>query len=132
MHIIQPTGFSLDDKNVRRAGLDYWPFLDLEIHSHFDDLLGQFPENNLAFFSARASRPYWEMDSQVELLVFGRETKGLPEEYHRRFRDRFFNIPIFHPGVRSLNLANSVSVIVYHQLMNRTRPKHLQAAAVTQ
>jgi tRNA (cytidine/uridine-2'-O-)-methyltransferase len=125
LHIIQPTGFSLNDKNVRRAGLDYWPFLDLEIHENLDNLLGQFKAPNVAFFSARASRPYWEMDDKIELLVFGRETKGLPPEYFERTPERFYTIPIFHKGVRSLNLANAVSVVTYHQLLRRTQAKVL-------
>jgi tRNA (cytidine/uridine-2'-O-)-methyltransferase len=121
LHIIQPTGFSLNDKNVRRAGLDYWPFLDVEVHQNLDGLLSQFKPQNVAFFSARASRPFWEMDEQVELLVFGRETTGLPPEYFAQLPERFFTIPIFHLGVRSLNLANAVSVITYHQLLTRKR-----------
>lgn len=119
LHIIQPTGFSLDDKNVRRAGLDYWPFLDLEIHGNLDDLLARFPAEKIAFFSARAERSYFDLEPTVELLIFGRETRGLPKEYTTRFPERFFTIPIFHDGVRSLNLANAVSVIAYHQLFQR-------------
>ena len=119
LHIIQPTGFSLNDKNARRAGLDYWPFLDLEIHENLDALLGNFKPQNVAFFSARATKFYWEMSHQVELLVFGRETKGLPPDYFARYPESFFTIPIYHHGVRSLNLANAVSVATYHQLLKR-------------
>jgi tRNA (cytidine/uridine-2'-O-)-methyltransferase len=126
LHMIEPFGFSTDDKNLRRAGLDYWPFLDLEIHKTFDDLVSQFdkPKRQIAFFSKKATKPYWELPDDVELLVFGRETSGLPDSLHEKYPDSFYSIPMYHPGVRSLNLANSVSILVYDRIarsMEKTR-----------
>lgn len=118
LHLIRPFAFSTSDKNLRRAGLDYWPFLDLEIHDELEPLLEQF-SGRFAFFSTKATRPYTEMPSNVELLVFGQETKGLPKSVLERWSDHAWRIPMFHPGVRSLNVANSVSVVLYHQLMSR-------------
>ncbi len=116
MHLIRPLGFSMSDKNLRRPGLDYWPFLDLEIHQDLGSLLAQFPPQRVAFFSKFASRPYHQMPNDVELLVFGRETTGLPDALHHRYPELFYGIPMFHPGVRSLNLSNAVSIVTYHLL----------------
>jgi len=118
LHLIQPLGFSTDDKNLRRSGLDYWPFLDLEIHASIEPILKQHT-GKIAFFSKFGEKCYTEMPKEAQLLVFGRETTGLPKELHERFPESFYRIPIFHPGVRSLNLANAVSIIIYHQLGQR-------------
>ena len=115
LHLIRPFGFSTDDRNLRRAGLDYWPFLDLEIHDDLESLLALFPKR-AAFFSKKATKPFWDMPDSCELLIFGRETSGLPDWVHERYADDLYQIPMFHPGVRSQNLANSVSVIVYDRI----------------
>ncbi|MCX6124213.1 MAG: tRNA (cytidine(34)-2'-O)-methyltransferase [Proteobacteria bacterium] len=116
MHLIRPFAFSTDDRNLRRAGLDYWPFLDLEIHDSLETLLERF-DGNFAFFTTKASRFYTEIPSDTKLLIFGQETKGLPAWVHERWADKSWKIPMFHPGVRSLNIANSASIVLYHQLM---------------
>lgn len=118
LHLIKPFGFTASDKNLRRAGLDYWPFLDLEIHNDLDTLLTLFP-GKVAFLSKRGPRPYTEIPAATELLIFGRETTGLPPELHRQYADAFFHIPMFHAGVRSLNLANTVAVVVYSHMHTR-------------
>ena len=119
LHMVKPFGFSTDDKNLRRPGLDYWPFLDLEIHNNFEDLFSQFDSQRIAFFSKSAETMYTDMPESTDLLIFGRETSGLPDSFRERFPDRFFRIPIYHEGVRSLNLANSVSIVLYHQMARR-------------
>ncbi len=116
LHLIKPFGFNSSDKNLRRAGLDYWPFLDLEIHDSIEDLISRFERHEIAFFSKRGTQSYLKMTKDVKLVVFGRETKGLPEPLLDQYEDRCYKIPMYHPGVRSLNLANAVSVIVYHQI----------------
>ena len=118
LHLIRPLAFSTDDKNLRRAGLDYWPYLDLEIHDDLNELVAMYSPK-VAFFSARATRPYTEIPVETDLLVFGQETKGLPKELHESQSENFYTIPIFHDKVRSLNLANAVSIVLYHQLMKR-------------
>lgn len=120
LHLIRPFGFSMNDKNLRRAGLDYWPFLDLEIHNNIEDLLKTF-QGKFAFFSKKAKKLYTDIPQNTELLIFGQETKGLPNSLWEKYEDHFYNIPIFHKGVRSLNLANAVSVVLYHQL-HKTSP----------
>ncbi len=116
LHLIKPFGFNSSDKNLRRAGLDYWPFLDLEIHDSIEDLLSRFDRSEIAFFSKSGEHSYFKMSKDIKLLVFGRETKGLPPQILNQYHDRCYKIPMFHPGVRSLNLANAVSITVYHQL----------------
>lgn len=117
LHLIQPFGFDASDKNLRRAGLDYWPFLDLEIHNSLTDLLRRFEPHEVAFLSTRGKAQYTEMTSDVRLLIFGRETKGLTPEIYETWQDNLYTIPIFHDKVRSLNLANSVAIVVYDRLM---------------
>jgi tRNA (cytidine/uridine-2'-O-)-methyltransferase len=115
LHLVRPFGFSAADKNLRRAGLDYWPFLDLEIHDDLEEVIELFP-GRCAFLSKKAERPYWEMPSTHDAFVFGRETTGLPAALHRRFPERFYQIPMYHPGVRSQNLSNAVAIVVYDRL----------------
>lgn len=115
LHLIRPFGFTTDDRNLRRAGLDYWPYLDLEIHDDLETLLSLFP-GRCAFLSKKATQSYWDMPAATELLVFGRETSGLPDWLHDRYPDHFFQIPMFHPDVRSQNLANAVSVVVHDRI----------------
>ena len=115
LHLIEPLGFSMEDKLLRRAGLDYWPFLDLEIHDRLEEVLEQFPGRCL-FFSKKAEQPYWQAPLERDVFIFGRETSGLPDELARRFPEAFYRIPMYHPGVRSHNLANAVSIVVYDYL----------------
>lgn len=119
LHIIRPTNFSLNDKNLKRAGLDYWPYLDIEIHNSIDTLLSQFKAEEIAFLSKKVDRSYDKMPVNIKLLIFGRETSGLPETLHNKYPDNFYTIPMFHEKVRSLNLANAVSIVCYHQLLKR-------------
>lgn len=118
LHLVKPLGFSMDDKNVRRPGLDYWPYLDLEIHDSFDSLQ-QLVGGEMAFFSKLGERCYTEVPDDTQLLVFGRETSGLPAEIHQKYPEHLYKLPMFNPQVRSLNLSNAVSIVVYDQLRQR-------------
>lgn len=118
LHLVKPFGFGTSDKNLRRPGLDYWPFLDLEIHDNLEAMLEPF-DGRVAFFTKFATRLYTEMPLDTDLLIFGRETSGLPPEVHERYADKLYRIPIFHDQVRSLNLANAVSITVYDLLRRR-------------
>lgn len=115
LHLITPFGFAPHDKNLRRAGLDYWPFLDLEIHHDIRPLLESF-RGRLALFSKKAHKSYWEMPAETDVFVFGQETKGLPDWMMDEYEDSLYKIPMYHPDVRSHNLANAVSIIVYHRI----------------
>lgn len=117
LHLIKPFGFSLSDKNLRRPGLDYWPFLDLEIHDSAEELFERF-EGRIAIFSKFAEKAYTQIPEDTSLLVFGRETSGIPEQWHKDYAANLYRIPMFHSGVRSLNLSNSVAIVLY-DLMKR-------------
>lgn len=113
--LVKPFGFSTDDKNLERPGLDYWPFLDLEVYDDLEELLIKHSPK-VAFYSKKATKLYTECPKDTELFVFGQESKGLPDDLMNRFPESQYRIPIFHPGVRSLNLSNAVAIVVYHQL----------------
>ena len=123
LHLVKPLGFRLDEREVRRAGLDYWPFVDLHVWQTWEALEAELPRlGEPWFFSTRATRLFWDAPlgaSEDVVLVFGRETGGLPAELQERYRDRFLMMPIASPHVRSLNLSTSVAVAVYEVLRQR-------------
>ncbi len=120
LHLVTPLSFSLSDRDLRRPGLDYWPYLDLEIHNDLDTLLMR-AGGKIALLSKFATKPHTEIPIDTELLLFGRETTGLSLDLREAYADQCYRIPMFHPGVRSLNLANAVSIIVYDQLAKREK-----------
>ncbi|HYE86573.1 MAG TPA: tRNA (cytidine(34)-2'-O)-methyltransferase, partial [Vicinamibacterales bacterium] len=123
LHLIEPLGFSLDDKQVKRAGLDYWEHVDLQVWPGWDDFERQLPSlGQEYFFSTRASRQLWDAplgEPADVVLIFGRETGGLAPGIHEKYRDRFLTMPIQSPLVRSLNLSTSVGIAVYEVLRQR-------------
>jgi tRNA (cytidine/uridine-2'-O-)-methyltransferase len=120
LHLIEPLGFSLDERQVRRAGLDYWEHVDLHVWPDWATFEAQLPVlGEPFFFSTKATRSFWDAplgESSGVVLIFGRETGGLPDELHERYRDRFVRMPILSPRVRSLNLSTSVAVAAYEVL----------------
>ncbi|MGH9969826.1 MAG: tRNA (cytidine(34)-2'-O)-methyltransferase [Pyrinomonadaceae bacterium] len=117
LHIIGATGFRLDDRAVRRAGLDYWPEVILHRHQDLVSLYHSLPEARFLYLTTKAEIPYTEWTfADKDCLVFGRETRGLPEDILRANWDRCLTIPILNPKVRSLNLATSVSIVLYEAL----------------
>jgi tRNA (cytidine/uridine-2'-O-)-methyltransferase len=125
LHLIEPLGFSLGEREVRRAGLDYWEHVDLHVWptwAAFEDELPKLGEPY--FFSTKAPRSFWDAPLGAPLdvvLIFGRETGGLPADLHDRYADRFVTMPIASPRVRSLNLSTSVAVAIYEVLRQRRR-----------
>lgn len=123
LHLVEPLGFSLDEREVKRAGLDYWEHVDLRVWPNWAALEGQLPSlGEPWFFSTKARRVYWDApfgEPDDVVLVFGRETGGLPAELHERYRDRFVVMPILSPRVRSLNLSTSVAIALYEVLRQR-------------
>lgn len=120
LHLVRPLGFSLDEREVKRAGLDYWEHVEKRIWSDWPTFEQAMPVlGEPYFFSSKAVRSFWDapLGAAPDLvLVFGRETGGLPPELHARYADRFVHIPIGSPHVRSLNLSTSVAVAVYEAL----------------
>jgi tRNA (cytidine/uridine-2'-O-)-methyltransferase len=123
LHLIEPLGFSLDEKQVRRAGLDYWEHVDLRVWPDWPSFERVLPTLGEAyFFSTRATRMVWDVPLGGPgdvVLVFGRETKGLPDDLYTRYHDRLVGMPIVSSHVRSLNLSTSVGVAVYEVLRQR-------------
>ena len=117
LHIVGPTGFRLDDRAVRRAGLDYWPEVNLTRHRDLAGLYAALPGARFLYLTtkARASYADWAFASD-DCLVFGPETRGLPEELLRANAERCLTIPMPNPRVRSLNLATSVAIVLYEAL----------------
>ena len=117
LHIVGVTGFRLDERAVRRAGLDYWPEVVLQRHRDLDALRHDLPEARFVYFTTKAQRPYteWKFSSE-DCLIFGRETKGLSEDLLRANWESCVTIPILNPKVRSLNLANAVAIVLYDAL----------------
>ncbi|NGX61022.1 MAG: tRNA (cytidine(34)-2'-O)-methyltransferase [Chlamydiae bacterium] len=112
--LARPLGFTMSDRKLKRAGLDYWEGVEIEITDDLDTYLEE--RGNFFCFSTKAKRLYTEVDySEDALLVFGSETKGLPEEYFAKWEERFVTIPM-RPSCRSLNLANSVAIALYEVL----------------
>ncbi len=123
LHLIEPLGFSLDDSRVKRAGLDYWEHVDLRVWPNWKAFEAQLPAlGEPYFFSTKAARSLWDAPLAAPggvVLIFGRETGGLPADLHERYQDRFVAMPILSPRVRSLNLSSSVAIAVYEVLRQR-------------
>jgi tRNA (cytidine/uridine-2'-O-)-methyltransferase len=117
LHIVGPIGFRLDDRAVRRAGLDYWPEVSLHRHRDLKSLYRCLPTATFVYLSKKVERPYFEWKFAAnECLVFGSETRGLSEELLRENQDHCLTIPMLSPKIRSLNLANSVAIVLYEAL----------------
>ena len=123
LHLIKPLGFSLSERQVRRAGLDYWEHVEPHVWPDWKSFEKELPGMGTAyFFSARATRNLWDapLGAATDLvLIFGNETAGLPQELHERYQDRFLAMPIVSPLVRSLNLSTAVGIVLYEVLRQR-------------
>lgn len=123
LHLIEPLGFSLRERELKRAGLDYWEHVDLRVWPAWSAFEAELPALGEAFFfSSKASRPLWDAplgQADDVVLVFGRETGGLPADIHDRYRDRFVTLPMHSALARSLNLSTSVGIGVYEVLRQR-------------
>jgi tRNA (cytidine/uridine-2'-O-)-methyltransferase len=118
LHLVGPLGFSLEDRYLKRAGLDYWPLVDLRTYVDWDQFAATHPNPpNGKYFSTHAEKTYLDANYACgDFLFFGCETKGLGRDFIAERIDRAYRIPIFEPGVRSLNLSNAVSIVVYEAL----------------
>ncbi len=118
LHLVDPLGFEINDTQLKRAGLDYWQHLDVVRHASLDAFFDFLPkEAPLAFFSKKAKTLYTEHRYQPgSYLIFGKETKGLSEALINQYSNRAFRIPLYDSRVRSLNLSNAVSIVVYEAI----------------
>jgi|SRR5215813_3696460 len=122
LHIVGATGFRMDERAVKRAGLDYWAEVELTRHHDLNELRTRLPDARLVYFTTKAELPYfeWKFDAN-DCLVFGRETRGLPDDLLRSNWEHCVTIPMLNPKVRSLNLANAVSIVLYEALCQTGR-----------
>jgi tRNA (cytidine/uridine-2'-O-)-methyltransferase len=123
LHLVEPLGFSLTEREVRRAGLDYWEHVDLRVWRSWEELERELPRlGEPFFFSTKARRMYWDADLTPEnvVLIFGRETGGLAPEIHARYAERMYAMPIHSEHVRSLNLSTCAGIALYAALRQRS------------
>lgn len=117
LHLVKPFGFELNDKRLKRAGLDYWPHISLFIYENMDEFFSLHNDKMMVFFSSHGTKDYLSIDYEDELfLVFGKESVGLPKELTEKNLDHLYTIPLYSEHIRSLNLANSVGIAVYEGL----------------
>ncbi|MGI8882983.1 MAG: tRNA (cytidine(34)-2'-O)-methyltransferase [Pyrinomonadaceae bacterium] len=117
LHIVGATGFRMDDRTLKRAGLDYWNEVKLHRHLDLERLYASLPQSRFLFFTTKTKKSYaeWKFEKD-DCLIFGRETRGLPEELLEKNRERCLTIPMPNEKVRSLNLATSVGIVLYEAL----------------
>ncbi len=126
LHLVKPLGFSIDDRSLKRAGLDYWPYVRVLVHESLEDFLEEYGDRRDRMFLAttKGTRPYTEIDYRDEdMILFGRETAGLPRDFIEANRERTIRIPLSEDTrLRSLNLSNSVSIVLFEALRQMNFP----------
>ena len=119
LHLVKPFGFEIDDKRLKRAGLDYWKHVSLFIYENIEDFFTKNIDKQFAFLSSHGKKDYCSINYQEDMfLIFGKESVGLPKNIVSEHIEDVFTIPIYSPHIRSLNLANAVSIVVYEGLRN--------------
>ncbi|TYB79707.1 tRNA (cytidine(34)-2'-O)-methyltransferase [Bizionia myxarmorum] len=114
LHLVKPFGFEISDARLKRAGLDYWQHLNVHYYENLDEFLNKNKDSKMVFLSSHGTENHWDIPFEDDLfLVFGKESVGLPKSLIEKDQNKLFKIPIYSNHVRSLNLANAVSVVVY-------------------
>ena len=117
LHLVKPFGFELNDTRLKRAGLDYWKHISIKIYDNIDEFYRLNPGKKMVYFSAKGKKSFWSIDFEDDLfLIFGRESSGLPELITNEKSHDLYKIPLFSKHIRSINLANAVSIVVYEGL----------------
>jgi tRNA (cytidine/uridine-2'-O-)-methyltransferase len=124
LHLVKPLGFSIDDKTLKRAGLDYWPYVDLEVHENLEEFLNKYKDMPMYLATTKGIRSYTEVSYEEDaMLLFGRETAGLPRELIEKYKDRTIRIPMSKDTrLRSLNLSNSANIVLFEALRQHDFP----------
>ena len=116
LHLVKPLGFSIDDKHLKRAGLDYWHLVKVHVHENFAEVKAMYPEHKFHYCSTKAPRAHSEAQFGMDdMLVFGKETAGIPEDILKANWESCIRIPMIE-GARSLNLSNAVAVVAYEAM----------------
>ena len=117
LHIVGVTGFRMDDRTLKRAGLDYWDHVQLTRHIALDNLYRSLPASRFVYLTTKTERPYTDwIFSENDCLIFGPETRGLPEQILTDHAETCLTIPMSNPAVRSLNLATAVGIVLFEAL----------------
>lgn len=117
LHLVKPFGFEIDDKRLKRAGLDYWKHISLFIYESVEEFYSVHHEKNIVYFSSHGKQEHWAIGYEDDMfLVFGKESVGLSEEIIKNNSDKLYKIPLYGEHIRSLNLANSVGIAIYEGL----------------
>ena len=118
LHLVKPLGFNIDDKAVKRAGLDYWPYVDLEVHESLDDFMDKYGNERLWLATTKGASIYTDVEyKDGDFILFGRETAGLPPEFVESHPGRGVRIPMsVDTRTRSFNLSNSANIILFEAL----------------
>ncbi|MBV9972142.1 MAG: tRNA (cytidine(34)-2'-O)-methyltransferase [Candidatus Eremiobacteraeota bacterium] len=124
LHLVEPLGFRIDDRDLKRAGLDYWGSVNLTVHPSFDEFMNLTADARRWFLSTRAKRRYTDADYRLgDFLIFGKETSGLPEQVLRENEAHAMRIPMRGSAVRSLNLSTAVGIVTYAALAQLRFPQ---------
>lgn len=114
LHLVKPFGFEITDARLKRAGLDYWQHLNLHYYENLEEFFSKNKDANMIFLSSHGKKNHWDIAFEDNMfLVFGKESVGLPKSLIAKHADNLFKIPLYSKHVRSLNLANAVSIVVY-------------------
>ena len=118
LHLVKPLGFSIDDRQVKRAGLDYWPYVDLEIHESLEDFMLKYGNQRLWLATTKGGRLYADVEfKDGDFILFGRETRGLPKDFIEKHEENAIRIPMSeNTRARSFNLSNSANIILFEAL----------------
>jgi tRNA (cytidine/uridine-2'-O-)-methyltransferase len=123
LHLIKPLGFSLDEKQLKRAGLDYWEYLQLEVHESYEELREKYKDSTFYFSTTKAKKIYSEVEmNSGDFIIFGRESLGLPDDIRDSDPDRCIRVPMLETSTRSLNLSNTVAIVAYEALRQKGFP----------
>ncbi|OBX22834.1 MULTISPECIES: tRNA (cytidine(34)-2'-O)-methyltransferase [Bizionia] len=114
LHLVKPFGFEITDARLKRAGLDYWQHLNLHYYENLEEFFSKNKDANMVFLSSHGEKNHWDISFEDNMfLVFGKESVGLPKALLQKHENKLFKIPLYSNHVRSLNLANAVSIVVY-------------------
>jgi len=117
LHLVKPFGFEINDKRLKRAGLDYWQHLEVIYYNNTEDFFLKNSDAKMVFLSSHGTKTHWDINFEDDMfLVFGKESVGLPKLLLETYEAQLFKIPLYNKSIRSLNLANAVSIIVYEGL----------------
>lgn len=119
LHLVKPFGFKIDDTRLKRAGLDYWQHLSVTYYENIEEFFDLNNNKKMAFLSSHGNKNHWDIPFEDDLfLIFGKESVGLPKHITTEYSNKLYKIPLYSEHVRSLNLSNAVSIVIYEGLRN--------------